>query len=367
MKKKLLIFHPIIAPYRIDMVNELVAHFDVTLCLFASNLQGQKFNIEKLYEERLFIKPKFLTKKVKERKLVLLPAIWREIGSCQPDVIIVSEFSLIVWGVLLYRLWHGLHYKVISLVDDSIDMIEHVHSVFIKHSIARTFTMPLLDEIINLDIRAAEWYQRKYGKGVFFPLVSNDVTFRERLQRILPISEEYVRKYLLGGKKILLFVGRLSSEKNISMAIEAFLQVQRPDCQFVIVGAGPEEDGLHQKYGNEKTVMFAGRYEGDALYAWYNVAQVLILPSVREPFGAVTNEALMSGCWVLLSEVAGSGCLIEENRNGSFVSPHDKDNMSAQIAKALGSAEPIELPLKVKSDRMIKSFQEYIDNLIRAI
>ena len=367
MKKKLLIFHPIIAPYRIDMVNELVAHFDVTLCLCASNLQGQNFNIEKLYKERLIIKPKFLTKKVKERKSVLLPAIWREIGLCKPDVIIVSEFSIIVWGVLLYKLWHGMHYKVVSLVDDSIDMIEHVHFVFIKHSIARTFTVPLLDEIINLDIRAAEWYQRKYGKGVFFPLVSDDITFRERLQRILPISEDYVRKYQLEGKNVLLFVGRLSSEKNIPMAIEAFLQVQRPDYKFVIVGSGPEEEGLRQKYGNEKAVMFAGRYEGDALYAWYNVAQVLILPSIREPFGAVTNEALMSGCWVLLSEVAGSGCLINENENGNFIFPHDKNNISNQIVKALDLAEPIGLPLRVKSNRMIKPFREYIENLICAI
>ncbi len=365
--KKLLIFHPIIAPYRIDMVNELAKNFDVTLCLYAYNLQGQKFDIAKLYDEHMRVKPEFLLDKKYNGKSNIRKAIINAIHIHQPDIVIVSEFSRYAWVVLLYRLLHHLQYKVVSLVDDSIDMLMHTQSVFVWHSIARRITMPLLDQVINVDQRAAEWYQCKYRKGIFFPIVSDDVIYRERLKRVQPMSEEYVEKYHLEGKKILMYVGRLSREKNIPTAIEAFMHAKISNGIFIIIGDGPEKETLIREFGKEESVIFAGRYEGDALYAWYNVAQVLVLPSIREPFGAVVNEALMAGCWVILSNVAGSGCLIEENRNGSFVSPHDMENMSAQIAKALGSAEPVELPLKVKADRMERPFREYIDNLIRAI
>lgn len=366
-KRKLLIFHPIIAPYRIDMMNALAENFDVTLCLYANNLQGQKFDIPRMYKERMKVKPEFLLEKRYRGKPNVRKAMVEAIQKHEPDVVVVNEFNIYTWIVLFYRIIHRAHYKVISMVDDCIDMIKHVNPVFIRHSIARVITMPFLDQVINVDNRSTEWYNRKYGKGIFFPLVSDNVIYRERLYKILPISENYVKKYQLQGKKVLLFVGRLSSEKNLPMAIESFKQSKQPDDVFLIIGDGPEKEKLICEFGNEESVIFAGRYEGDALYAWYNVAQVLILPSLRETFGAVTNEALMAGCWVLLSNVAGSGCLIEENRNGSFISPHDKDNMSAQIATALGSAELVELPLKVKADRMIKPFREYIGNLIRAI
>lgn len=367
MKKRLLIFHPVIAPYRIDMINALAANFEVTLCLYANNLQGQKFDIPRLYKERMKIEPEFLLDKKYNGKTNINKAIVDAINMHKPDVVLVSEFNIYVWIVLLYRFLHRLQYRVVSLVDDSIDMIENLHSVFFLHTVARRITVPFLDQVVNVDNRATEWYNQKYKKGVFFPLVSDDIIYRERLSKVIPLSENYVSKYHLQGKKVLLFVGRLSTEKNLPMAIEAFKQIKRPDDVFLIVGDGPEKARLVCEFRDEDSIIFAGRYEGDALYAWYNVAQVLILPSIREPFGAVTNEALMAGCWVLLSNVAGSGCLIEENRNGSFVSPHDKDNMSAQLRKALESAELVELPLKVKADRMIKPFREYIENLIRAI
>ena len=367
MKKKLLLFHPIIAPYRIDMVNELAEQFDLTLCLSAHNLKNQKFDIDKLYAERLRVKPEYLNEKDYNGRTNVLRAACEAIKNHEPDSVLVSEFNPIAWAVILYRILHHSHYKIISLVDDSWDMILREKSLVNRHALARRFTMPLLDQVVCVNTRVQEWYRNKYSKGVFFPIVSDEVVYRERLQRVLPISEEYVAKYKLQGKKVLLFVGRLYKDKNIQMAIEAFLQARIENSVFLIVGDGADRESLERRFGNEKSVILLGRYEGDALYAWYNVAQVFILPSTREPFGAVTNEALMAGCYVLLSDVAGSACLIEKNINGNCISPDSKDGMSIQIAKSLGAEKTVSLPLKLKSDRMIKPFREYINHLICAM
>lgn len=66
---------------------------------------------------------------------------------------------------------------------------------------------------------------------------------------------------------------------------------------------------------------------GHELYAWYNIAQLFVLASWQEAFGAVTNEALQGGCRCLISELAGSQCLIKEGINGCTFNPHDQKHL----------------------------------------
>ena len=54
-----------------------------------------------------------------------------------------------------------------------------------------------------------------------------------------------------------------------------------------------------------------------------------------EPFGAVTNEALLCGCNCVISKVAGSACLIEEGKNGFLVDPHSVDDIAEKITRRL--------------------------------
>ena len=53
-RKRLLIFHPTIAPYRIDLFNELYRAFDVRVCLLRRGLLSQKFDYEKISQQLVF-------------------------------------------------------------------------------------------------------------------------------------------------------------------------------------------------------------------------------------------------------------------------------------------------------------------------
>ena len=313
MKKKLLMFHPVIAPYRIDLVNELSKAYDVKLCLMRNYLRSQKFDIETLYRERLLVDPAYAQINKKSGKIEYVSYVWNNISLFNPNIVLVSEFGVVAGLVILHKIIHRARYKIVSMIDDSYDMVANNHYLSYKHQIAQKLLMPFIDQIVNVDYRAVDWYNQRYGKGIYFPIVSDDVIYRNRLKSILPISEQYVRKYNLAGKKVLLYVGRLAPEKNLPVAIKAFLNAKVKDSVFLIVGGGAEAEKLHRLVGNDKSVLFLGRHEGDSLYAWYNVAHTFILPSIQEPFGAVTNEALMAGCWALVSEVAGSSSLVEEN------------------------------------------------------
>lgn len=361
--QKLLMFHPIIAPYRIDMVNKLAADFDMRLCLLNKNLVTQKFDIDALYRERLYIKPDFVLGKRHYFGVDVPVGLSEMIDSYDPDIVLVWEFGVVVWQVLLHRWKTHAQYKVISLVDDSYDMLVSRRFISVRHRISQKLVMPFIDQIINVEPHAAEWYRQKYKKGVYFPIISEDFGYRKQLERVLPISEEIVGRFHLVGKRVLLYVGRLVSVKNLQAAIEAFKKANVKDAVFVIVGDGEEHDNLKALIGADPTILLVGRYEGDALYAWYNVANVFILPSIIEPFGAVTNEALLAGCYSLISKHAGSSSLVEEGENGNTIEPTDVIQMSSLIKMALLSIEPQKTPLSIKQNRMPRPFETYYNEL----
>ncbi|MDR5757928.1 glycosyltransferase family 4 protein [Caballeronia sp. LZ035] len=113
-----------------------------------------------------------------------------------------------------------------------------------------------------------------------------------------------------GGRPVFLFVGRLSAEKGINTLVEAFrmLKERVPDAELRIVGTGPLGNQLKQQVadaGLQDSVHFLGSLQDEPLSREYFGATCMVLPSVREPWGLVTNEALAHGCPVLVSESCG--------------------------------------------------------------
>ena len=127
----------------------------------------------------------------------------------------------------------------------------------------------------------------------------------------------------------------------------------------VIIGSGEEEKSLKQQAKKiNREIIFTGRLEGDELIAWYNVGDVFVLLSTQEAFGAVTNEALLAGNYVIVSEKAGSNCLVEENVNGFIVDPYNIDMISQAIEKLLSRIISKNDILSIRPNLMRILFQE---------
>ena len=249
------------------------------------------------------------------------------------------------------------------MVDDSYNMIADGNQFSKKHALATHVIPRLLNNVITVEPRVSTFYNKKFGKGVFMPIIVDDFRYRENLKRIIPISENYIKKYNLEGKKVLLFVGRLVKIKNVSLALSAFTKLNISKTVFIIVGDGPELTTLKNKAINNSNIFFTGRLEGENLYAWYNIANVFTLPSYQEPFGAVTNEALLGGCYALISQNAGSNCLIKENSNGNVIDPYNKNQYIELLERALERTLPISLPLGLRPNRMFIHFQESFEKM----
>lgn len=365
MKKNLLIFHPIIAPYRLDLFNSLAKLYNTQVCLFWRNLKDQTFDYSKI-EEQFNFKPSYI---VKEEMgfFKWMIAIWSKLNSSQSDIVLGAEFGISTIIIILHKFVTRSHYKIVIINDDSYDMLVNNNQFTRRHARAVKAMMPLVDDVINVEPRVAAYNLQNYKKGIYFPIICNDVIAKKRLERVLPISHNYVNKYQLKGKKVLLFVGRLVALKNVEFVLRAFIKANLDNTVFVIVGDGPEKEKLEKIAAGRSVVIFTGRLEGDELYAWYNVGQVFTLPSYQEPFGAVTNEALVAGCKVLISKDAGSNCLVRDGENGYIIDSHHEANFIEKLKLAFYSIKPLKMPLEVKGNMMISSFEENIKTLYSRI
>jgi glycosyltransferase involved in cell wall biosynthesis len=362
MKKKLLVFHPIIAPYRIDFFNEFSKRFNIRVCLFQKNMGGQTLDYSKI-ENQLDFNPIYIEKN--KGFFYLICEILRQLKNFNPDAVLCSEFCFTTLIVVFFKILLFKRYRILSIVDDSYNMVVGGNQFSRMHAWTTCVLTPFIDNIINVEPRVVEYYQRKYGKGVYMPIIVDDDKARNRLQRILPISQEYVKKYNLEGKKVLLFVGRLVGLKNVSFAVDAFLKADVKNSVFVIVGDGPEKEYLKKLSKGNVNIIFTGFLEGDALYAWYNIAQVFTLQSTQEAFGAVTNEALLGGCYCLVSKIAGSNCLIKENENGNIIDPNDIERYTKILVAALENSLQISLPLQLRENKMHEKFNECFEKMIK--
>ena len=105
------------------------------------------------------------------------------------------------------------------------------------------------------------------------------------------------------NKIVLLYVGRVSWEKNLHLLMQAYQGMDHRHCHLVIVGDGPAHAEMQQELAG-LPVTFAGYLRGEALATAYASADIFAFPSRTETFGQVVLEAMASGLPVvgLLSE-----------------------------------------------------------------
>ena len=273
----------------------------------------------------------------------------------RPRLVIVPEFSAAAIMAVALRKRHG--YKVVTTCDDSLDMI-HGNDFGWKHRLARRLVPRWLDEIILHSPEVRDWYRARFGKGVFLPIIADERRVRPELERVLLLSAQ-LRP---GDKPVVAFVGRFVGLKNIPSLIRAF-EPLKDRAQLVLIGDGPERAALEAL---APEASFTGMLTGDDLKAWYNLIDVLVLPSMQEAYGAVTGEALMAGAKVVVSRKAGSANLVREGENGYVVPPTDVTALTERIGKLLDEI-PYGRPLTLRKNQLPYRFETCIRALIEKL
>jgi glycosyltransferase involved in cell wall biosynthesis len=359
--KKLLIFHSALAPYRLDFFNKLAENFDCTVVFLSRNNRNQNFDQGVLLSQAKF-KYSYLDKKIVIKGRDLNLGYWRQLKKYQPDIVIGGEYGLPVIMPYIFKFFSKKKFKLLTICDDSLDIATNCLGI---RKFMRDLLVPRLDNIIVLSELVASWYQENYSlkkSPIIFSLIRDEKKYREKLSGVLGISNRYISQFDLTNKNVFLFVGRLDKVKNVEVLLKAFDKVAGKEERLIIVGEGPQYSHLMNilsKLKNKSNIIFTGRYEDDELIAWYNVADVLVLPSTYEPFGAVVNEGLAAGCFVLCSEFAGAASLIND-KNGIVFNPNKVGDLEGSIVTILDKiiSKDNNRLKAIKSNLMQVSFEE---------
>jgi glycosyltransferase involved in cell wall biosynthesis len=129
-------------------------------------------------------------------------------------------------------------------------------------------------------------------------------------------------------RPLLLYVGRLSPEKNLA----ALIAVARalPDYPLLIVGDGPARGILAAELVG-RNVYIAGLLQGQDLAAAYASADMFLFPSATETFGQVVREAMASGLPVIGVRAGGVQDLIRDGETGLLCAPGDEAALIAAV------------------------------------
>ena len=365
MTQKLLIFHRTIAPYRIDFFNELYCAFDTRICLQYKNLMSQKFNYDEI-ANRFKFTPTYLSKLLRLKGRIISKGYLKNIHDFNPDIIMVGEFGPDCIIALLYRKFMRKKYKIISICDDSYNMVAENNDFSLIHKYLRKIITPHIDDLILVEPKVTKWYQETYDKGFFFPIIKNETTARAEYKNVLPLSKTIAEENDLVDKYIFLFVGRLVAIKNINTILSSFISLNAKNAVLVIIGDGIERKNLEKiSEKHSDRIIFTGRLEGADLLKWYNVADCFILASYQEPFGAVTNEALLAGCKGLISEKAGSQCLIDNGKNGYTFNPYDTNELTKKMGLMMNICHHEKDYKSLRPSQMLISYNDCIKRLIQ--
>ncbi len=112
-----------------------------------------------------------------------------------------------------------------------------------------------------------------------------------------------------GGRRVFLYMGRLSTEKNVEALLKAWRLVRPEGCCLLIVGDGPLRGSLQH---NELDVLWWG-YEADLRrrVALLQVAEVFLLPSLVEGLSLALLEAMACGKACVATDAGADGEALE--------------------------------------------------------
>ena len=141
---------------------------------------------------------------------------------------------------------------------------------------------------------------------------------------------------------ILIYVGRVSKEKNIELLLESFEYIAPaiPNGRLLIVGDGPEREDLTEavkQNGLEKWVHFTGLVPYDELPSYLAAADAFVTASVTEVHPLTVIEAMAAGLPVVGIDSPGVGDTVEHEISGLLA--ETEDDFSEQLLRIVRDTE----------------------------
>ena len=157
-------------------------------------------------------------------------------------------------------------------------------------------------------------------------------------------KQQIRNRYNIREKNILLYVGRLSPEKDIMLIpqINKMLpESSRNDIHWLIVGDGPLKGELKKRA--TKNMTLTGFLNGEDLAQMYASSDLFVFPSATETFGNVVLESLACGTPVVGTNAGGVRTIIQQNKTGILCEEKETGEFVEAITTLLADKQKREM------------------------
>ncbi len=274
---------------------------------------------------------------VKEMLLYVLWSIlpgWRLVRKWKPDVI-HAHFAVPTGAVAwVLSVLTGVPYVLtVHLGDVPGGVPEQTAGLF---RVVKPFTVPIWKRASR--ISAVSRFVKNLAVAAYNAepvVIHNGLAFSKKEKSALSVPKNEVR---------FLFVGRISVQKNLMLALQAFARVGAEHWRFDVVGDGPlrrEAEAFVSEQRMGERVFFHGWLGKEPLSRLRAESQVLLMPSLHEGLPMAAVEALADGLAIVGSSIPGLADVLEDGKNG-FALPLEPEAFAGAIEKILGGSKELE-------------------------
>ena len=289
-------------------------------------------------------------------KLQLARLLWRRLSELKPRVVLVPGYYTLP-GVAA-ALWARLHGRSSVLMTEStaFDHQRQAGREFVKRALLRL--------LFNWAVTGGKAHVR-YLDQLGFPknriTGCYDVVDNETIQAGTAMYRQRASQ-AAPQKPCFLFVGRLAEEKNVEALLRSWLCYRENGGSWplVLAGDGPMAETVRSMAAASvfaSDVRFPGLCSAKELLPLYAEAGCFVLPSTREPWGLVVNEAMAAGLPVLVSNRCGC-CedLLIEGENGYSFGSDDEEALTRLLHTMEGMPAGQRGLMGVRSGEIIAGF-----------
>jgi glycosyltransferase involved in cell wall biosynthesis len=130
----------------------------------------------------------------------------------------------------------------------------------------------------------------------------------------------------------LLYVGRISQEKNLHVLASAFRKLAESvsNVELVVVGDGPYWEEMKRTLAGTPCT-FTGYLQGEELADVYASCDIFVFPSTTDTFGNVVLEAQASGLPVVVTDCGGPQEIIVPGKTGLVAEGNNSESLLAVV------------------------------------
>jgi len=278
--------------------------------------------------------------------------------------------SFIKENGLDYDLFHG-HYVDAGIVTLDLAKIFNKPAFFTAHSLGAWKRERMDGDAEEMERQFNFRHRIEEEKRIYATLQGHTVTSKlqlDKLRSLYNYQEDNVEvippgvnihkfKPLCPGEKpaetglpekYIFCLSRIDSNKGYDLLLNSFAKLcEKVEDVYLVTGGGssnpqPREkeviDMMHRimkEKGIEEKIVLVGHVEEQLMVHYYQNAQFFVMPSIFEPFGMTTQEAMASGIPVIASRFGGINSVLTHEKDGLLIDPTNEEEFTNSMIRLL--------------------------------